>query len=220
MDSETMASRKQELRQQLRARRARAYSGTEGAARRAAEAQRLLVHAEPLLTEVEGMLRSAAAAHAPAPLVAAYHPTASEADVLPLAQRLARAGARVVFPAAAGVELDWVLWDGDSEFQDSPGRGFGREPVGERLGSRALEQSVLVLAPAVAVDRSCTRIGHGAGYYDRALGTVPGSARVVAVIHPDELLPADSLPRDAHDVPIPAVLTADGLVSLVTSTAS
>ena len=219
MDTETIAARKRELRRELRARRAHRYAGEEGAALRAEQAQRILVHAEPLIAQVERAAGAAAAAGDGArPLVAAFHPTPTEADVLPLVRRLVRAGARLVFPAAAGTELDWILWDGRSPFADSPGRGFGREPAGRRLGPDALADASLVLAPAVAVDRSLTRIGHGAGYYDRALSTVPDRARVVAVVHPDELLPAGALPRGEHDVPIPEVLTADGLVSLVTST--
>ena len=215
MDSETMTSQKREQRRRLRARRAETYGGQDGAARRARESLQLLDHAAPLVALIE---RLGADAPAAPPLVAAYHPTPTEADVLPLARRLAEAGAQVVFPAAAGDELDWISWDGISAFRDSPGRGFGKEPDGERLGPRALADAVLVLAPAVAVDRSATRIGHGAGYYDRALACAPASARVVAVIHPDELLAEGTLPRGEHDVPIPSVLTADGLVSLVTST--
>lgn len=215
MDSETMTSQKRELRQQLLSRRAATYAGEDGAARRAQEALRLLDHAAPLIALIQQQVADPTTAP---PLVAAYHPTSTEADVLPLARRLAEAGARVVFPAAAGKELDWITWDGVSAFQDSPGRGFGKEPDGERLGPRALADAVLVLAPAVAVDRSATRIGHGAGYYDRALAIAPASTRVVAVIHPDELLPEGTLPRGEHDVPIPSVLTADGLVSLVTPT--
>lgn len=221
MDPEMLASKKRELRRQLRAHRAAAYGGEHGAARRASEAQQLLGHASPLITAVEAAVTAARAAGTALPLVAAYHPTPSEADVMPLARRLAQAGARLVFPAAdAGTELEWIAWDGDSDFQDSPGRGFGKEPRGERLGTGALHEVMLVLAPAVAVDRSATRIGHGAGYYDRALTTIPPSAQVVAVVHPSELLEEGALVRGEHDVPIPRVLTADGLVSLITSEGS
>ncbi|MCT1438026.1 5-formyltetrahydrofolate cyclo-ligase, partial [Brachybacterium paraconglomeratum] len=139
------------------------------------------------------------------------------ADVMPLASALAARGAELVFPAAAGAELEWIRWDGVSDFADSPGRGFGKEPRGERLRPDALSGAVLVLAPALSVDRSGTRIGHGAGFYDRALTTLPAEARVVVVIHPHELLGAGTLPREEHDVPIREVLTADGFVSLVTS---
>lgn len=203
------ASRKQELRRWLRARRREVYGGADGAALRAHEAALLRDHAAPLRAIVQAL---------DSPLVAAFHPTPTEADVMPLAAELAAAGARLVFPAAAaGEELEWISWDGVSPFRESPGRGFGREPDGERLGTGALRTAALVLAPALAVDRSGTRIGHGAGYYDRALLTLPADARVVAVINPGDLLAAGTLPREAHDVPIPEVLTADGLVSLVTS---
>lgn len=224
MDEETLRSRKALLRRQLRRLRAERYAGEAGAARRTLEAERLLAHAAPLLRAVEDEAEAGVAAHgnlardsALRPLVAAFHPTPTEADVMPLVRRLARAGARIVFPAAAGRELEWITWDGESGFRDSPGRGFGREPEGRRLGPQALAEAALVLAPALAVDRSGTRIGHGAGYYDRALTAVRPGTAVVAVIHPDELLEAGTLPRGEHDVPIGSVLTADGLVSPVTS---
>ncbi len=216
MDTEATTARKQELRRELRARRTRTYRDEAGRRRRAEEGRRLLEHAAPLIALVE----RAAAEHPTPPRVAAFHPTSTEVDVMPLARRLAAAGAQLVFPAAAGRELEWIAWDGASDFVDSPGRGFGKEPTGQRLGPGALAQARLVLAPAVAVDRSATRIGHGAGYYDRALASVPSGAVVVAVIHPEELLEAGTLPRDDHDVPIPVVLTADGLVRLVTSARS
>lgn len=197
---------KRELRAMLRAERRRRYGDDEGAVRRAAEGEALVRHAAPLLGLVTASLAATGAAR-----VAAYHPTPTEADVMPLATTLAALGAQVVFPAAAGEELEWITWDGHSPFLPSPGKGFGREPEGERLGPHALERAVLVLAPAVAVDRTGTRIGHGAGYYDRALPHRPDETPVIAVIHPSELLASGSLPREEHDVPIDAVLTAEGL---------
>ena len=210
-----LAAQKQALRRSLRAARREAYGADPE--RRSREADRLLAHAGPLLALVDSVVARRRVATGPAPRVAAFHPTPTEADVMPLAAELAARGAELVFPAAAGTELEWIRWDGRSAFADSPGRGFGKEPVGERLGTDALAQAVLVLSPALAVDRAGTRIGHGAGYYDRALVTVPRSARVVAVVHPGELLAAGTLPREAHDVPIPEVLTADGIVSLITN---
>ena len=214
MDTEAITTRKKELRSMLRAQRRERYGGQDGARRRARESQQLLEEAEPVIARIQALL---AAAGTEPPLVAAYHPTPTEADVLPLARRLAELGADLVFPAAAGAErLDWIRWDGHSDFVASPGRGFGMEPAGERVGPDAVARAALVLAPAVAVDRLGTRIGHGAGYYDRALTQMRDSCEVIAVVHPSELLPAGSLPREEHDIPIPAVLTADGLVCLVT----
>ena len=206
---------KKALRTMLRADRRAVYG--EDPARRSREAEAILAHAAGIVADIEALAARREEAGKPAPRVAAFHPTPTEADVMPLTSALAARGAELVFPAAAGAELEWIRWDGVSDFADSPGRGFGKEPRGERLGPEALSEAVLVLAPALSVDRSGTRIGHGAGYYDRALTTVPAEARVVVVTHPHELLAAGTLPREEHDVPIREVLTADGIVSLVTS---
>lgn len=215
MDTEAMTARKKQLRTELRGRRSRTYGGEAGGARRTQEAQQLLDHAAPLLAQVREAVLAAGGGDE-APLVAAYHPSPLEADVMPLVDELVACGARMIFPASAGRQLEWITWDGRSPFLPSRGRGFGQEPDGERLGPDALGGAFLVLTPAVAVDRAGTRIGHGAGYYDRALAAAGANTRVVSVLHPDELLEAGTLPRGEHDVPIPAVLTADGLVRLVT----
>lgn len=218
MDDEVTIQHKQQLRRSLRARRRDTYGGEAGLQRRAREAAALSDCAKPLLEEVTALVNQQPE---DPPLVAAFHPTPTEADVMPLARALAGIGAQLIFPAAAGKELEWITWDGHSEFVPSAGKGFGREPAGRELGAAALARAAVVLAPAVAIDRAGTRIGHGAGYYDRALAyrcVLAGGRRVVGVIHPDELLEAGALPRGPHDVPIPEVLTAQGLVELVTGT--
>ncbi|HIY23996.1 MAG TPA: 5-formyltetrahydrofolate cyclo-ligase [Candidatus Brachybacterium merdigallinarum] len=201
-----LRERKSQLRTALRTRRQEIYGAPAGAERRSTEAQQLCDHAAPLLEDALGQAETL--------VVAAYHPLGTEADVMPVARALASRGARLIFPAAAGRELEWIRWDGHSDFVPSPGRGFGREPEGERLGAGALAEAALVLAPAVAIDRSGTRLGHGAGYYDRALRHRTERTPVVAVVHPHELLDAGSLPRDVFDVPVDAVLTAAGLTRL------
>ncbi|MGO1480609.1 MAG: 5-formyltetrahydrofolate cyclo-ligase [Brachybacterium sp.] len=235
-----IAAHKSRLRRRLRSRREELYGGVAGAERRRREGLALSEHADELMArisrsspdagagpetsrDVDRAARVTGADGEHRPLVATYHPTATEADVLPLSRRLLALGARLIFPAsttgasaADDDRLDWILWDGCSEFVDSPARGFGREPDGDRLGPQALSEAALVLAPAVAVDRSGTRIGHGAGYYDRALTSVPPGCSVLAVVHPEELLDAGALPRAPHDAPVPEVLTSDGLVCLVT----
>lgn len=209
-DDAALVPRKQELRRRLRAERRARYGGEEGAARRAAESERLVAAAGFLLGQPTGD------AGAPPRRIAAFHPTPTEADVLPLVRALAARGAQLLFPAAAGEELEWIRWDGAADFAPSPGRGFGSEPLGERLAPEAIAEVDLVLAPALAVDRSGTRIGHGGGYYDRALRRLRAGADVLVVVHPHEVLLAGTLPRGPQDVPVPAVLTAEGLVGLTT----
>jgi 5-formyltetrahydrofolate cyclo-ligase len=69
----------------------------------------------------------------------------------------------------------------------------------------------LILAPALAVDRSGTRLGQGGGWYDRALRWAAPGALILAVCFPDEILPAGTLPREAHDVPAHGALTGRGV---------
>lgn len=124
----------------------------------------------------------------------------------------------ILFPAASGgSEMEWISWDGASGFADSPGAGFGAEPSGRRLGPDALSRADLVIAPALAVDRSGTRLGHGGGYYDRALVHRRPKTPVVAVVHPEEVLGAGSLVREQHDVPVDAVLSTAGMEILTGS---
>lgn len=200
---------KRRLRRALRGARRARYAGEEGARRREEEASQILAGASGIIAEVRAAV---ARAEREPVLVACFRPLPTEADVMPLALALAEAGAGVLFPVAAGgEELDWVRWDGvETAFTPSPAGGFGAEPSGDRLGPGALATTHLVLAPALAVDRSGTRLGHGGGYYDRALAPA-AQVRVVAVVHPAEVLAAGALPRESFDRPIAEVLTAEGL---------
>lgn len=202
-------SRKAAQRSEQRAARRRAYGGPEGAERRAREARALVDAAAPL---IEGLL-----AHGTEPTLTAFHPTPTEPDVLVLlaAIREQIPGVRVLFPASGGgPDLDWALWDGSSAFADSPGAGFGAEPQGPRCGADGIGAADLILAPALAVDRSGTRLGHGGGYYDRALPRRRPGTPVIAVVHPGDVLAPGALVRAEHDVPVDGILSAEGLLRL------
>lgn len=64
----------------------------------------------------------------------------------------------------------------------------------------------VVVAPCVAVDRSGTRVGFGAGYYDRALADPSGRALVVVACFDVQVLDG-TLPRREWDVPADVVVT-------------
>ena len=148
----------------------------------------------------------------PGMVVSGFWPMRSEVDVRPLMFALRERGARLCLPAILDkktIVFRELVRDG--KMVDMGFGTFGPGPDAAELDPD------LMLIPLAAFDDRGHRIGYGAGYYDRALTTLPPSAMVVAVIHPDELLEKGALVRGEHDVPIPAVLTADGLVSLVTS---
>jgi 5-formyltetrahydrofolate cyclo-ligase len=104
-------------------------------------------------------------------------------------------------------DLDWAVHDGVLR----PGPRGLRQPTGRPLGPGAVASCVLLVVPALAVDRSGTRLGRGGGSYDRALARAPGL--VVAALHPGELV--DRLPSEPHDRPVhAAALPGQGLVRL------
>jgi len=90
-----------------------------------------------------------------------------------------------------------------------PGVWGIEEPDPGRCARVALRDVGFALVPALAVDRDGCRLGYGAGYFDRLLaGEAPGQFRVVAL--PSALF-VERLPREAHDVPVGAVMTEEQL---------
>lgn len=82
----------------------------------------------------------------------------------------------------------------------------------EDLGQDAVALADVVLVPALAIDRDGYRLGQGGGSYDRALPRARPGSPVVAMVFEDELV--RSVPREAHDRRVDAVLTADGVRAL------
>jgi 5-formyltetrahydrofolate cyclo-ligase len=68
-------------------------------------------------------------------------------------------------------------------------------PVGDEPGSAAM------------LDRLGTRLGRGAGFYDRSLLLRRAQIPLVAVVRDDELL--EMLPAEPHDVPMTHALTPE-----------
>lgn len=207
---------KKHLRRALRAARAEATAGREDARER----EDLVAAAAPLIARAGQRARDLTAAEGEAVVVSAFWSTSSEPDVLAVVSAIRTAveaeGAhlRVLFPATSGgALLDWIDGDERRGAAASQGKGFGDEPDGERCGHDALSRADLILAPALAVDASGTRLGHGGGYYDRALPFRRDGVPVVAVLNRGELLAAGALVREPHDVLADAVLTPDGLTS-------
>jgi 5-formyltetrahydrofolate cyclo-ligase len=68
----------------------------------------------------------------------------------------------------------------------------------------------VVLVPGLAFDRFGTRLGYGAGFYDRLLPTLRSNVVLIGVTC-DVLLLEHPLPKDAFDVPMTHVVTESGL---------
>lgn len=209
-------------------------AGGKTALRRNALAKRRTVPAEDLHIAGERLARVAApliSALAPRSTVAAYVSMGTEIPTRPLLRLLLDKGFRVIVPRLGrGLDVGWsmlgtmddlhdVLADGTRERPATGGSDAGganpkrvswrpQEPGGAVLGLTALQGASLIIAPTLMVDRSGTRLGRGGGWYDRALGRRSPHALTVAVCWPWEVA-EDPLPREAHDIPVDAVLTPE-----------
>ncbi|SDC48451.1 5-formyltetrahydrofolate cyclo-ligase [Geodermatophilus telluris] len=138
--------------------------------------------------------------------LAAFVPDETEPGHGRLPAAFTQLGARVLLPVVpdGDAQLHWAVDTG----RLAPGRFGLLEPVGPRLGPTAIGAAEVVVVPALAVDRTGTRLGRGGGYYDRALRHVRHDAVVVALVFDDELV--DRLPALDHDRPVSAVVTPAG----------
>ncbi len=124
-------------------------------------------------------------------------------------EKLHAAGKQILFPVlGTGLQRQWACFRGlDDLVQRAPGRP--PEPSGEALGIDAIAQADAVIVPALAVDTAGSRLGHGGGWYDRALGHVRPGVKVIAMVFPDEVYDATThpLPQEDHDRPVDGVAT-------------
>jgi 5-formyltetrahydrofolate cyclo-ligase len=83
------------------------------------------------------------------------------------------------------------------------------EPTGRRFGPAEIGQAQVVLVPALAVDTTGTRLGRGGGYYDTALTQADPQALLLALVHDQEVLDAETtpIPREPHDLAVHGVIT-------------
>ncbi len=135
----------------------------------------------------------------------------------PLITALHGRGHKVLLPVCEpGRRLSWVQW--------APGEELVRsrfapilEPAGPRQGLEAVAEAKGLFMPATAVDRDGNRIGQGGGYYDvflSDLADIRPDLPLAAIVYDDELLPAGSIPAEAFDRKVPAVITPAGFLRL------
>ena len=147
--------------------------------------------------------------------VCAYVPVGSEPGSIAMLDALVRTGVRLLLPLAVAGEP--LVWSGYHPGQLARA-GYGLlEPTGPRLPAVTLRHARVVIVPALAVDARGTRLGRGAGFYDRSLPLRDPSARLIAVVRDEELV--DELPADPHDIPMTHAVTPGGGVTVLSDSA-
>lgn len=144
----------------------------------------------------------------PGMVVGGYHALPGEADPAGLLEALAARGCHIAFPrvAARGQPLEF------HRIPDGQVLAKGAYGIQEPLDHWPRATPGLLLVPLLAFDTAGHRLGYGGGFYDRTLAALKAEnpeARAVGIAYAGQQV--DILPRDAHDYPLDAVLTEQGL---------
>ena len=140
-------------------------------------------------------------------VIASYLSLPDEPDTHPLVDSFLEAGYRVMVPYMTGGpaadDIDWAWYTTGSEL--SPGvLGIDR-PRGEPLGAPALSRASVVILPGLAGGRDGSRLGMGAGWYDRALAHTRPGTLLWLLLFDDEV--TDTLPQEPHDHAVGVIIT-------------
>ncbi len=131
----------------------------------------------------------------------------AELDTWQLVEQLLESGREVYVPRAnpAGHQLYLHRYPCPLETLSF---GLRQPPRGTpELPSEAVDRTIqAVLVLGLGFDRRGYRLGYGGGYFDRFLSGRPFPA--IGLAYDAQLL--DELPREAHDVPMTAVVTETG----------
>jgi len=131
-------------------------------------------------------------------------PDRREVDTRPLIQALRGRGATVVLPVVTGYDPAAPTME-HRRYEGPDALSRNRWGIGEPTGTARVAPDALdvVIVPALGADRSGTRLGYGAGYYDAFLRGL--DVPRILLTYTGCLIP--SLPAEAHDVPVTAVVT-------------
>ena len=166
------------------------------------------------LVELLGRL-DAAAPHT----VAVYAAMGSEVDSAAFAAAAAKRGWRVAYPcmlsatdaAACGQRMCMrAVAAGDADaatFIAHPTRAFAATDIdSSRFPIVPAEALDMIVVPLVAFDRAGARLGYGGGCYDRYLPTLRPDCHIVGIAFEEQRV--DHVPTDAHDLPLPNIVSA------------
>ena len=140
--------------------------------------------------------------------VAAYWPIRTEIDPIPLLDALCSTGGTSCLPVTPeeGKPLTFHQWDNGSPLADGPYNT--KEP----FATSPVIIPTLILAPLLAFDADCWRLGYGGGFYDRTLAALEQAGHQVDVVGIafDESF-VHKVPTGPYDRQLSAILTPSAL---------
>ena len=151
--------------------------------------------------------------------VAVYAAMGSEVDPAGFATAAWDRGWRVAYPcmlsatdaAACGQRMCMRAVAADdvamAPFIAHPTRVFAAEDLdSDRFPIVSAATLDMIVVPLVAFDHTGARLGYGGGCYDRYLPTVSPACQIVGIAFDEQRI--DHVPTDAHDLPLPNIISA------------
>jgi 5-formyltetrahydrofolate cyclo-ligase len=146
----------------------------------------------------------------PGTVVAGFSAIRSEIDPSALMQALAERGAALALPVAAERNQPLIFreWSKDTPLVR------GMYGILEPFSDAQEVEPDIVLVPLAAFDRSGHRVGYGGGYYDRTLGLLRQSKKIIAIGIAFATQEIARAPHEEHDAPLDLVLTENEIIDL------
>ncbi|MEM8792054.1 MAG: 5-formyltetrahydrofolate cyclo-ligase [Pseudomonadota bacterium] len=145
--------------------------------------------------------------HIGAEIISAYRPIRTEIDPTPLMEALHAAGHVLCVPViqGAGMALKFAEWVPGERMIEGP---FKAEVPADPRWVRPH----LLIAPLVAFDAGCWRLGYGGGFYDRSLAELKAERPTRAVGFAYAAQQVVQIPREPTDQRLDAIVTESGLI--------
>ena len=136
--------------------------------------------------------------------VSVYWPFRGEPDLRPWMERVSARGGTCALPLVVekGAPLVFRVWEPGARLA----RGIWNIPY-PADGAEVVPD--IVIAPVVAFDRACFRLGYGGGFFDRTLAGLPGTVQPVGVGYARAAIP--TIYPQPHDIPMSLVVTEHGV---------
>ena len=151
--------------------------------------------------------------------VASYAAMGSEVNPAAFAAAVAARGWRVAYPcmfsasdaAACGQRMCMrAVSAGDASeapFIAHPTRAFAATDIdSDHFPIVPAAELDMVVVPLVAFDRAGARLGYGGGCYDRYLPMLSPACQIIGIAFDEQRV--DHVPTDAHDLPLPHIISA------------
>jgi 5-formyltetrahydrofolate cyclo-ligase len=139
--------------------------------------------------------------------IAIYRAMGSEAPTESLINYLHDRGFRLCLPRlgkTVAEDMEFAAWSPDDILVPGQLRIPQPAPQAETVTPD------VVLTPLVGFDRALNRIGHGAGYYDRAFAKLPNALRI-GMAWSCQMV--DALPIEPWDVPLHMIITEQSILT-------